>query len=46
MVMFTDGQSTAGGSAVPITTLAKENGVVMVVMKVSKMLKKYHYYNG
>ena len=35
MVMFTDGQSTAGGSAVPITTLAKENGVVIycVVLK-------------
>ena len=33
--MFTDGQSTAGGSAVPITTLAKENGVVIycVVLK-------------
>lgn len=35
MVMFTDGQSTSGGSAVPITTLAKENGVIIycIVLK-------------
>lgn len=29
IIMFTDGQSNAGGSAVPITTLAKENGIVI-----------------
>lgn len=35
MVMFTDGKTTAGGSAVPVTTLAKSQGVTIYCIGLS-----------